>query len=501
MTAALGNDPFSLDPSDTARLGEAFRAAGFSEEGVNAALGIKAISSLKDLSGDAALRRTAEPSPLNALIRLFIIGSSAAKPVVEPALGGVPTARWIAGGVLKEGEGMLFAAFKVTPLKGLLIAFDRSWPGQGVEASDHVMGPSDSARLLSTLLLPPDGGSVLDVGTGCGYLAFLAARQASRVVATDLNPRAAGFVAFNAALNGIGNVEARTGSVFDPVQGETFDLIISNPPFVISPEDRLTYANGGMKADGFCRRMAGEAAAYLKEGGHFQMLCNWIQTGDEDWTLRLAGWFAASGCDAWALRSSTTDPLAYAENWLDLGRHDREHRAERLRAWLEYYREENIGSIGSGTVTMRKRAGTDHWFRGFDGPPRLAGPAGGDIRARMRSLDFLARRASDDESLLRAVLRISPAARMTQECAPSPEGWALEQAQVRLIEGLAYKEEIDNWFAELLVACDGSRTLKQAMARAASALGLDADAIPAETPSVVRQLVDEGFLVPTVTPH
>ena len=496
MTAALGNHPFTLSKQETRALGDAFRKAGFSEDGVNAVLGLKTMAAIKDLSGEVALGRTAEPNALNALIRLFIIGAPVGRALAEPALGGIPSARWIAGGVLKEAEGKLYAAFKVTPLKGLLVAFDRSWAGQGVEAADHVMGPSDSARLLSTLLLPPENGKVLDVGTGCGYLAFLAAREASRVVASDLNPRAAAFVDFNSALNGIDNVEARTGSVFEPVKGERFDLIISNPPFVISPEDRLTYANGGMKADGFCRSMAGEAAAYLEEGGHFQMLCNWIETGDQDWTARLSAWFAVSGCDAWALRSSTTDPRTYAENWLDLGHHDKENRGERMRAWLDYYREENIASIGSGTVTLRKRAGNDHWFRGFDGPARLAGPAGAAIRERMRALDFPARRAPDDAALLASVLRVSPAARLTQECVPSAAGWALEQAQVRLVEGLAYKEEIDNWFAELLIACDGARTLSQAVAKAAAALGHSEADIPPETTEIVRQLVDEGFLIP-----
>lgn len=496
MTDARRHHPFSLDGKSIAALAAACARAGFDEAGVCAVLGLKTISAIKGVSAEAALGRTTAPDARNALIRLFVIGTSVPRPAAEAALG-APLSRWIEGGVLAERDGKLYAAVKITPVGGLLLAFDRTWQGQLAEASDHVMGPSDSARLLSALLLNPNGGRVLDVGTGCGYLAFLAARGASRVVATDLNARAVAFVEFNAALNGISNVEARAGDLFAPVAGERFDLIVSNPPFVISPEDRLTYLNGGMKADEFCRRMSREAPAYLEEGGHFQMLCNWVETGDQDWTARLSDWFAGTGCDAWALRSSTTDAETYAQNWLDLGKNPSEaERAELLKAWLAYYREENIAAIGAGTVTLRKRSGSGHWFRAFDGPERLAGPAGESIRARMQALDFLARKAGSDEALLASTLKISPHARLTQECVPSQAGWALEKAQVRIVEGLAYKEEIDTWFAELLVACDGSRTLSQAIAKTAQALGLSPQDVPSETPEIIRQLVDEGFLLP-----
>lgn len=488
--------PFHLAPADTAALGKAFRDAGFDEPGVCAALGIKGIASVKDLTAEIAFRRTSGPEARNALIRLFVIGSPVPRDRAEAALG-APLAKWIAGGVLAEVEGRLYAAVKITPIGGLLLAFDRTWEGQAAETPDHVMGPSDSARLLSSLLIGARGGDALDVGTGCGYLAFLAARDAKRVVATDLNARACAFVEFNAALNGIRNVEARAGDMFAPVAGESFDLIVSNPPFVISPEDRLVYLNGGMKADEFCRRMAERAGAYLRTGGHFQMLCNWVENEGTDWRDRLAGWFAGGGCDAWALRSSTTAAADYAQNWLDLGKSlSDSDRAERLAAWLAYYREEGISAIGGGAVIMRKRAGSDHWFRAFDAPDRIAGPGGEDVRARMDALDFLARRAAGDDALLDAVLRVSPQARLTQECLPGDGGWALEKAQVRLIAGLAYREEVDAWFAELMAACDGSRTLRQAVALTETALGLAPGEAPAETAEIVRQLVDEGFLLP-----
>jgi SAM-dependent methyltransferase len=489
--------PFALSAGEIDAIGNAFRKAGFDEAGVISALGVKGIPALKDLPAEAAYRRTSAESPLNTLIRLFVIGAPALPEAIRKAFDGLPPERLAAGGLMSEASGKFYAAVKMTPIGGLWIAFDRSWEGESAEPPDHVMGPSDSASLLAGLVIRRGFENVLDVGAGCGYLAFLAAKNNNRVVATDLNPRAAAFVELNARLNGIRNVEARVGDLFAPVAGETFDLVISNPPFVISPEDRLVYLNGGMKADAFCQRMAAEAPAFLREGGYFQMLCNWVENADIDWQERLRGWFREGGCDTWVLRSSSTDPVTYAQTWMKAGhyRATEDHDA-RLEAWLEYYREEKVAAIGAGVVIMRKRPGDSNWFRSFDGPARIAGQCGEVVLERMQALDYMARRAGDDAALMASIFRVSEKARLTQECRPSAEGWALTTASIRVTEGFAYVEEIDTWFAELLVACDGKRTLEAAVAKTAAALGLNADEVPAETAEIARQLVDEGFLVP-----
>jgi len=476
---------------------EALRKAGFDEAGLAKALGIRNAAGLKELPAATALRRTAGDTALETCIRLFVIGApcspeSAARALEPAGIGGL-----IEGGLLRSVGGRILAAVKLAPVDGLILAFDRTWEGETAEAPDHVMGPSDSARKLAGLTIRTPIDSALDLGAGCGYLAFLAAGHAGRVVATDVNPRAAAFVRLNAGLNGIGNVESRTGDLFAPVAGESFDLIVSNPPFMISPEDRMTYLSGGMKADDFCRRVAAEAPAHLRAGGFFQMLCNWVELTDGSWRERLGGWFRGGGCDAWVLRSSTTDPLTYARNWMDAGRGGADGReAGRLEAWLEYYRAEGIAGIGAGAATLRKRTGGDNWFRCFDGPEKLAGPCGADMLERMRALDFMARRAADDSTLMESVLKVSPKARFTQECGPSDEGWTQLKAFVHIAEGLGYVEEIDNLFAGLLVACDGRRTLRAALEKAAADLSLPERELPSESVEITRQLVDEGFLIP-----
>jgi release factor glutamine methyltransferase len=89
------------------------------------------------------------------------------------------------------------------------------------------------AHAVAGLPAPCDpNGRALDLGTGSGVGAVFAARRGYRVVATDLNPAAARCARINALVHSLEDrIEARVGDLFDPVEGETFDLILFNPPY------------------------------------------------------------------------------------------------------------------------------------------------------------------------------------------------------------------------------------------------------------------------------
>src|SRR6185436_6041314 len=111
---------------------------------------------------------------------------------------------------------------------------------------DHVLGVSASTAALAgaTIRRPIDGA--FDLGTGCGVQAVHAAAHCSRVVASDVNPRAIALATLTIELNGLDQVSVRLGDRFDPVAGEHFDLIVSNPPYVISPLRRYLFRDSGL---------------------------------------------------------------------------------------------------------------------------------------------------------------------------------------------------------------------------------------------------------------
>jgi release factor glutamine methyltransferase len=98
---------------------------------------------------------------------------------------------------------------------------------------------SDSWQLAGAACsLAPTGARVLEIGTGSGAIAVSLARCGADVVAVDVSRRALASAALNARMHGT-RIETRRGSLFDPVAGERFDLIVSNPPYVPCPRADL----------------------------------------------------------------------------------------------------------------------------------------------------------------------------------------------------------------------------------------------------------------------
>ncbi len=138
-----------------------------------------------------------------------------------------------------------------------------------------VYAPQEDTDLLAGALADeplPDGADVLDVGTGCGALAMVAARRGTRVTAVDVSRRALLAARLNARLAGL-PVRFRRGNLFAPVRGRSFDLILANPPYVPSP-DAGHVPHGAARAwdagqDGrlLLDRICAEAPSLLRPGG------------------------------------------------------------------------------------------------------------------------------------------------------------------------------------------------------------------------------------------
>ena len=165
---------------------------------------------------------------------------------------------------------------------GLYIMSDYLGAGAAAEA---VMGAGETTAVLWQAARPSRRiGATLDLGCGAGTLALLLAGHAERVVGADINARAVEMSRFNAALNGIGNVEFRCGDLYQPVEGERFDLIVSQPPYY--PGGELTFLHGGRRGDEIARRVVDGVAGRLCVGGRALVLSSWPE---DWWPLRVDG--------------------------------------------------------------------------------------------------------------------------------------------------------------------------------------------------------------------
>ena len=180
-------------------------------------------------------------------------------------------------GVLEHVPAGVRATVRISRWQGLLIAHDPP-PGDRIP-SDIILRPSPTTRTVAALTVRRSCRRALDVGTGCGALALLAAAHVDEVVATDVNARALWFTDLNARLNGIENVRCIEGDLFEPVSGELFDLVMGNLPFVLSPHTEYLFRDGKRAEGGdISERAIAAAADVLARDGFATFLVNWLVT-------------------------------------------------------------------------------------------------------------------------------------------------------------------------------------------------------------------------------
>jgi SAM-dependent methyltransferase len=437
------------------------------------------------------VRRLEAPRPVHTLLKLFNLYVRVSEAEARAALAPLSLEEAIAIGVVERIDGEIRATIGFVTLGRMILARDRVAEGRRELAPEHVIGLNPPAINLARLTVRRPVRRVLDLGCGGGVQALLAARHAERVVAVDLNPRALVFTRFNAQLNAVTNVETREGSFFEPVKGERFDLVVSNPPFTISPDTRYVFRDGGRAGDGVCEEVVRGAAAHLGEGGFATVLCNWALKEGEEPTAPLRRWVEGSGCDAWLLLSVVEDPLTYAAGW---NRTSPDYEAA-IDRWVEYDRAQGIARIGMGAVVLRRRSAGPQWVR----EDVMSDPVD-DCDAQIRRVfDDHNRLAvlESDAALLAAVLRLNPRHRLRQTFAPRPEGgYALAEAELQLDEGLAFRGVVDATTVALLRLCDGRRTLGEAI-RLLQDGEIDPHVLEEGAKRAVRRLLASGFLVPS----
>ena len=368
----------------------------------------------------------------------------------------------------------------------------------GVLRKDHVLGIGHASLTLAQITERTPVERALDVGTGCGIQTFHLLAHARHVTATDISERALAFTRFNLLLNAPAldidpqspqaRVSLREGSLLDPVAGERFNLVVSNPPFVITPrvagesaEEQFTYRDGGLPGDEIVSTMVRQLPSVLVPGGRAQMLGNWeIIRDSEDpeaprpWAERPRAWVADGGAEAWFIQREALTPASYAETWLkDASENrDRSHYEQTYVAYLNDFESRNVHSIGFGMIWLRRpseatAAGVTEPLQRFEEITYpIQQPIAHALTESVRRYDRLA--AMDDEALLAAHLEV--AEDVTEERHGRPGAEHPSVILLRAGSGLCRTQLLSTETAGFASASDGELAVGQIVAALAMLL-------------------------------
>lgn len=536
--ATVPHAPRSDNPGLLAALATDLIAINYTVDGVAELLGDDANRALdRDQMVPAALLLRGTTDPLAIVVKLWLLS----QPIPEESLAAaLPTAgieKLLELGVIEEVEqpGMVRAAVDLRPYgwaateeggqdTNLWVASDLgAHQRPGVLRKDHVLGIGQASLTLAQGTIRRQVHKALDLGTGCGIQLFHLLHHAERVVATDISERALAFTRFNLLLNAPAlNLEAadfdpanqdarvslRLGSLLEPVAGERFDLVVSNPPFVITPRHRgeqsseqFTYRDGGMAGDAIVESLVRGLPDVLQPGGTAQMLGNWeVNRAEaegartaEQWHARPAQWLDAE-IEAWFIQREQVSPGGYAETWLQDASQGRDSAAY-ANAYEEYlldFASRNVVGIGFGYIFLRRPADGES----ADAPRfeeilyPIEQPVGPHLASTVdRGLWLKKHHDLTFEYLL-------VASDVTEERHQSPGAEHPGVILLRQGAGLRRTNLLSTELAGFVSACDGELTAGQIIGALAVLLERDDSEFAEALALEVRNLVRDGFLVP-----
>ncbi|MGZ1490761.1 methyltransferase [Brevibacterium sediminis] len=389
---------------------------------------------------------------------------------------------------------------------------------------EFVLGLGGAGRTLVSITPRDYVGVAADIGTGCGIQALLLTRHSDRVIATDISHRALRLAELSAGLNGVTTIEFRHGSLLEPLQ-EPVDLLVSNPPFVITPRSTDTtfeYRDGGMTGDRLVRELFTRIPENLAPGGRSVCLGNWEAASGKDEGPE--SWVSDDDTSVFVIEREALDPIAYAETWIRDSGIPRASTAwnDAVAAWLDDFATRAVDEVVFGYVLIAK-SDNDVPTIGFEDPAigdvtsdvdrGPSGTAEGVFKTRVRVTSAPANNPHGLAEFLTTIIAIRSwlAAAGPEEIAAtaftrSPDlvehrhylPGAPEPNSITLEQGIGFGQvfDLDTALAGFVSVADGTLTLRQTAGALAQLLEVDPTALEDQLVAQVRALCAAGALLP-----
>ena len=551
--------PPAATPEQVASLRADLADSGWGVEAVAALLGEAADAALRReirlpalRAVRAALAAGAAPSPVAVLTALFMLGEPVPATALNAALPRTTAAGAVTIGLVGEPDetGCVRALVDLRPHEAIDDAGEVRWwvasdlgelvTGRAL-APDHVLGVGGAGLTLAGLTPRTRVGTALDLGCGCGIQTLYLLRHAEHVVATDISARALAFTAFNAALagvsvtgapgagsdiapssgldseadaasgsdsapdaaSGVGRLELLHGSLLEPVAGRRFDLIASNPPFVLTPPavreaglPLMEYRDAGGP---ILPALVAGLGEHLEPGATAVMLGNWEHRGAGSWRDAVAAWLP-EGLDAWVIERELQDPVEYATMWLRDGgltpERDPQAFDAALEAWIDDFEARDVRGIGFGYLIVHcPRCPREPWRLLEEVTTSGQGVLGPHVAEVLEVRERLA--GLDDDAVADLCPLLAPDVTEERHLIPG----AAEPTVILLRQGggLGRTLPASTAVAALAGVADGELSVGQ-VASAVAALSelnaADAAALRAEMVEATRHLLTTGFLRP-----
>ena len=359
-------------------------------------------------------------------------------------------------GLLAHGaDGRVYSPVFLCPTERLFCAADR-WTrpdGSACEMPRDVVYPASSPPTRRFLQLIPHTPCqrALDIGSGTGIIAMQAASYAERVWASDLTSRCRHYAEFNRRLNGIDNLTAIEGDLYEAVGDQVFDRILAHPPYVPVLKPKWLFHDGGEDGEQLTRRIIAGLPKHLAPGGLF--ICDALGTDREaSFEQRVRDWLGEKQeeFDVLLIVRKSYDPREYAS-----GIALRNQDAAQFDQWLAMFDKLQIAQVLQLTIAIQRMAEARRVFTSR----RTFGAKENAAMVRWLLEWETGSRSPQAFDLIMQQRPAVPASTIMEvRSRPGGDGFTPFEFKVRVNHPFVSESQVEPWMASLLNLCNGQRT-------------------------------------------
>ena len=493
-SAAPHSIPLRLGTDDEfTALRSALDAAGYTEPAICERLGLQKISQFQFVTERRPPPRTLTENPdsLDLLIRLFLEN----EPVERDTVRALPVELLATLGLIvphKADPGLLSGTAALYPLRNLYIVSDRPSSIEGDERRppDDLVYPAmiPNTQLFLDLIQTGPCDAFLDLCAGTGIAALLATRAgAAHAYSYDITPRSTAFAEFNRRLNGIANLTAAQGDLYEPAGELTFDRIVTHPPYVPVYRPNLIFDSGGQDGEQIVRRIIEGLPRYLRPDGRFYALTMGSDR-QHPFEQRLREWLgpAEREFDVAFVNRLTRTPREWAAESVI----SKEGSVTDIAEWRSFFESLHVRALVYGLVMIQRRAKNRPVFTVRRQTGSQTAPAD---HARLFEWET-AVVTHEPAWLLGLRPRPAPGTRLHVEHNFDGGKWVPDSYLLETGHPFASGLPAQAWTAHLLACADGSLTAAELLDRLKSDGALHPETPASAFAEMLATLISGGFL-------
>jgi SAM-dependent methyltransferase len=468
-------------------------SASFTEKAICTQLGLKQLSDFENHPSRRPVIAEAA-SACDVLIRLFIISQYEACSAVERFLcpQGLPLLEEM-GMLVRDGE-RCYSTVTLYPIGDLFIASDRwSNPDDSLYTPPRdVVYPAivENTRLFLNLLPSGSRGVFLDVGAGTGAAALAAAKSGSdHAWASDIADRCTRFAEFNGRMNGLTNFTAVTSDLYAGLGDQTFDRIVSHPPYVPTLSPTWVFHSGGEDGEQITRGVVEGLPQRLRDGGVFCCLTLGSDRKNRPFECRIREWLGErqGDFDVALVVRRTVKPEDYANRAHPL----EQRRAHESQDWLNLFGRLEIETLAYGLIVIQRRNGA---LRPFTVRRQAPAQFRRDSWEWMLAWETAAAREDLPRLILDSRLGASRRTQFQVLHKLDDEGWTPREFVLQTDWPFEMSCQAQPWMAHLISLCDGKATGRDYLRMLQENEAIPAGISENEFADAVAPLVSGGFV-------